>query len=50
MRLNVNIEIKIKNMGSGITPEKLETIFSVSRKTTTLGTSGEKGTGLGRQR
>lgn len=42
-----NVEIKIKNMGPGIAPERLETIFSVSRKTTTLGTSGEKGTGLG---
>ncbi len=32
---------------SGIAVEKLKSIFSVSAKTTTLGTAGEKGTGLG---
>lgn len=42
-----NNEIIISNNGPGIAVDKLKSIFSVSGKTTTLGTAGEKGTGLG---
>lgn len=42
-----DIEICIKDNGAGIEPELTGKIFSVDTKTKTLGTSGEKGTGIG---
>lgn len=39
--------VTISNYGPGMTKEKMTTLFSMKTRTTTLGTSGEKGTGLG---
>lgn len=39
VRLSVN--------GVGIPAEMIDKLFALDRKTTTLGTAGEKGTGLG---
>ena len=41
------IEISVSDTGAGIQPEIAEVIFDIDRKTTTLGTEGEEGTGLG---
>lgn len=41
------IKIRIRDFGSGISKEVKDNIFSPNRATTKLGTSGEKGTGLG---
>lgn len=41
------IEIEIIDEGIGIAKDKLESIFTLSASKSTLGTSGEKGTGLG---
>jgi signal transduction histidine kinase len=41
------IEICVKDEGTGIEPDLAENIFSVITKTKTLGTAGEKGTGIG---
>ncbi|HEY9186387.1 MAG TPA: two-component regulator propeller domain-containing protein [Ignavibacteria bacterium] len=41
------VVISINDDGVGIPKEKFDTLFIVSDKKTTLGTSGEKGTGLG---
>lgn len=40
-------EIIIKDNGIGIPPENINTLFNVSEKTSTHGTEGETGTGLG---
>lgn len=40
-------EIIIKDTGVGMAPEKLENLFSVDKSAVSLGTAGEKGTGLG---
>ena len=44
---NKFIEISVSDNGVGIPEEKLYQIFSLGAKNTNLGTSGEKGTGLG---
>ena len=41
------VEVEIKDQGVGISPENLEKIFRIDVKYKTIGTSGEKGTGLG---
>jgi signal transduction histidine kinase len=41
------MEICIHDNGTGIEPEQSENIFSISTKSKTLGTAGEKGTGIG---
>ncbi|MFC2109788.1 tetratricopeptide repeat protein [Bacteroidota bacterium] len=40
-------EIKITDQGVGMEPDKLKNIFAIHEEKTTLGTKGEKGTGLG---
>ena len=44
---NNNIEISISDNGIGIPQEKLSAIFEIDKKTSTLGTAHEQGTGLG---
>ena len=44
---HMNVEIKIRDWGKGIPLEKISSLFSWSKKTSTSGTLGEKGTGLG---
>lgn len=46
-KINDNIKIHIRDFGAGISKEVKEHIFSATKSTTMLGTSGEKGTGLG---
>lgn len=41
------VEISIKDTGVGIPKEKLESIFRIDNKKSTLGTANEKGSGLG---
>jgi signal transduction histidine kinase len=41
------VEISIKDTGRGVDTSLMDKIFSVAHKSTTLGTAGEKGTGLG---
>ncbi len=41
------VEIAISNTGPEITPERQNILFSVSTKTSTVGTTGEKGSGFG---
>ncbi len=43
---NGNLNIAIKDTGEGISPSRLKNLFTLDKKST-LGTSGEKGTGLG---
>lgn len=40
-------EIEITDQGVGMEKEKLKTLFAIDEKKTTVGTKGEKGTGLG---
>ncbi len=42
-----NIDIKIINIGEYIPGNKINKLFSLTEKTTSLGTRGEKGTGFG---
>ena len=42
-----NCRISVKDTGVGIPAEKLEKIFNIDSNNSTLGTNGEKGTGLG---
>lgn len=42
-----NLAIGVRDTGVGIEPDKLPWIFSHERKTSTTGTAGEKGSGLG---
>ncbi len=42
-----NIQIEIEDQGVGIEKSKLESIFTLKANKSTMGTSGEKGTGLG---
>jgi signal transduction histidine kinase len=44
---NEHLILSIKDYGKGISEEIKEKIFDISDKTSTLGTAGEKGTGLG---
>ncbi len=41
------VEFKVKDTGVGIEQENIEKLFVLDKKFTTLGTSGERGTGLG---
>lgn len=41
------VQFSIKDNGVGMSPEKAANIFSMSKTNTTVGTKGEKGTGLG---
>ncbi|MBU8892867.1 MAG: PAS domain-containing protein [Bacteroidales bacterium] len=41
------LEVEVKDQGVGISPENLEKLFRIDVKYKTIGTSGEKGTGLG---
>ncbi len=45
--LKDKIFVSVVNIGAGISPEKISTLFSIKEKTTTVGTMGERGTGLG---
>lgn len=45
--LDGKAEITIRDSGVGISPEIIESIFSISKTKTSKGTEGEKGTGLG---
>lgn len=42
-----NVTISVSDNGIGIQPEDLTKLFNISEVFTTMGTSGEKGTGLG---
>lgn len=42
-----NIQIEIEDQGIGIAKDKLDSIFTFNASKSTMGTSGEKGTGLG---
>jgi signal transduction histidine kinase len=42
-----HVEIAVRDTGVGIGKEDMEYIFRIDRKTTTLGTDKEKGSGLG---
>lgn len=42
-----NVQISVSNDGPGMTKTKIDTIFSIKNRTTTPGTMGEMGTGLG---
>ncbi|MCE1188351.1 MAG: ATP-binding protein [Ignavibacteria bacterium] len=41
------VEISIKDDGTGIPKDKINILFDISKKTSTTGTEGEPGTGLG---
>lgn len=41
------VEIYIKDDGTGISKDKIDLLFDISKKTSTVGTEGESGTGLG---
>jgi len=41
------VEVSVSDNGVGMEPEKLERLFHIEEKTTTKGTGGETGTGLG---
>ena len=43
------IEIAVTDTGVGMTAEKIERLFLIEEKTSTMGTGGESGTGLGLQ-
>lgn len=42
-----NILITVSDNGIGMKPDEIENIFKIDKKHTTIGTNGEKGTGLG---
>ncbi|NJO90260.1 MAG: HAMP domain-containing histidine kinase [Chloroflexia bacterium] len=44
---NSQIEVQIKDQGTGISEENLKKLFRIDVKFKSTGTSGEKGTGLG---
>lgn len=44
---NNMIEFYIKDTGVGISPERVESIFRIDQTSSTVGTDGEKGSGLG---
>jgi signal transduction histidine kinase len=41
------VNIRITDQGVGIPPEKIGTLFDMDRRSTTIGTAGERGGGLG---
>ncbi len=41
------VEFTVKDTGVGIEPDDIEKLFVIDKKFTTLGTAGERGTGLG---
>lgn len=41
------VQVSVQDTGIGMTNEKLETLFSIEKNTSTTGTEHEKGTGLG---
>ncbi len=41
------VHIEVKDTGQGIPPEKMENIFHIDRKSSSKGTAGEQGVGLG---
>ena len=41
------VEIEVRDTGRGIPPEKMEAIFNIDRKSSSQGTAGEQGVGLG---
>jgi len=47
--LNDHIQLKVADTGQGMHQQKLKTIFAVAETSTTQGTRGEKGSGLGIQ-
>ena len=47
VELESHIQISIKDNGVGIMEEVIPKLFSISQKTSTIGTESEKGTGLG---
>jgi len=44
---NGHVKIYVRDQGIGMTREKLDILFDITQKTSTLGTDKEKGTGLG---
>ncbi len=44
---NESVVISIEDTGVGMSQQKCETLFEIHKKTSTLGTENEKGTGLG---
>lgn len=44
---NNKVEISVADNGIGISPDKLSAIFEIDKRTNTLGTADEQGTGLG---
>ena len=42
-----NILVTVSDNGIGMKPDEIENIFNIDHKHTTVGTNGEKGTGLG---
>lgn len=41
------VEVTVMDNGVGIAPDKMNTLFRVDKQTSTKGTAGERGTGLG---
>jgi len=39
--------VAVEDTGLGIEPERIEMLFTYEQKTSSLGTSGERGTGFG---
>ena len=46
-RVGDEVEISVADSGIGIAPAKLDEMFKLERRTTTNGTAGERGSGLG---
>ena len=46
-RVEDGIEVAVTDNGVGMTAEKVERLFHLEEKTSTMGTGGESGTGLG---
>jgi two-component system, sensor histidine kinase and response regulator len=44
---SIEANLTVSDLGVGMTPEQMGKIFGLSKENTTLGTKGEKGTGLG---
>lgn len=46
-RCGEDVEIAVSDTGVGMPPSKIADLFKLDRRTTTLGTAGERGSGLG---